>query len=80
MGDKNAVCPLAKKINGEIPKKVVIVVSRMGRIRTRPASTNASKQLGSLQHAAFLAKSISINESFTTIPVSAKKPNHGKEL
>ena len=54
IGDKNAVWPVAKKISGEIPRKVVILVSNIGRIRTRPATTGARLHSRTRQDAAAL--------------------------
>ena len=37
IGDRNTVRPVAKKISGEMPRKVVMLVSRIGRTRAAVA-------------------------------------------
>ena len=73
IGDKNFVCPVAKKINGDIPKKVVIDVKTIGLALTLHASMVASILFFPVS-LSFFKKSIKIKESFTTIPIKANNP------
>ena len=79
MGERNAVCPVAKKINGETPRKVVMVVRIIGLARTLPASTTAVI-LSFPSLLSLLMKSTIISESLTMIPDNANIPIADRNL
>ena len=77
IGDKKAVCPVAKNISGETPKNVVTLVNIIGLALTLPAFITAVI-LSCPSSRNFLMKSTIISESFTIIPDNASVPTIDK--
>ena len=77
IGERQPVCPVAKKISGDTPKNVVTVVNIIGLARTLPAVITAVILSMPLLRC-FFTKSININESLTIIPDYASVPTADK--
>ena len=73
MGIRNPAWKDRSSMSGVRPRTVVMVVSRIGRSRRRPAATSASLN-GSPSLRLVLKNCTRISESLTTIPLRATKP------